>query len=170
MSEAKIPYWQKLLDPRWQKKRLEVLNRDKFECVLCEDGTATLHVHHEYYISGRQPWDYPLSAYKTLCSSCHKLTKDCATDPESWELDKALIEEGVKSLPCQLIGGLCEVYAYAEFRTGIPPGQIFGLIHHALSSSLITPEMMAHWRKDYDAFCAELKVLSANGKTTEVAS
>ncbi len=72
MSVA-IPYWQKLQDPRWQRKRLEILERDKFSCQHCDDEGTTLHVHHRYYVSGREPWDYPGFCFVTLCKECHKL-------------------------------------------------------------------------------------------------
>ncbi len=31
-----------------------------------------LNVHHNYYIQGKKPWDYPNSALVTLCEDCHK--------------------------------------------------------------------------------------------------
>jgi hypothetical protein len=65
-------YAEKLLDPRWQKKRLEVLERDKWSCRNCYDSKNTLHVHHLYYENNRDPWGYELSSLVTLCESCHK--------------------------------------------------------------------------------------------------
>lgn len=64
-------YSEKLKDPRWQKKRLEILNRDEWECSNCCRTDVTLHVHHEYYVSGREPWDYPAESLTTLCKDCH---------------------------------------------------------------------------------------------------
>lgn len=64
-------YSEILKDPQWQRKRLEVLERDKFTCQSCNDTKATLHVHHRYYISGRLPWEYPGFCYLTLCKTCH---------------------------------------------------------------------------------------------------
>lgn len=66
------PYQKKLLDPRWQKKRLEILERDKWECFWCGDKTSTLHVHHLYYMQEQEPWDYPVDALVTLCAECHE--------------------------------------------------------------------------------------------------
>ena len=66
-----MSYSQKLKDPRWQKKRLLILNRDKFTCQECADDESTLHVHHIYYEPGNDPWDYPDYALVTLCESCH---------------------------------------------------------------------------------------------------
>ncbi len=66
------PYARKLLDPRWQRKRLEILNRDNFTCLDCGDKESTLHVHHCSYIYGRDPWDYDEGNFRTLCEGCHE--------------------------------------------------------------------------------------------------
>jgi hypothetical protein len=66
-------YSEKLKDPRWQKKRLEILERDKWSCQICYDDTATLHVHHRYYLKNTEPWDYPSESLITLCESCHEI-------------------------------------------------------------------------------------------------
>jgi hypothetical protein len=64
-------YSEKLKDPRWQRKRLEILERDKWCCQRCFDSTSTLHVHHLRYIPGCEPWSYPQELYLTLCEECH---------------------------------------------------------------------------------------------------
>jgi len=61
-----------LKDPRWQRKRLEILNRDNFTCQKCKSATDTLHVHHRHYIAGRFPWDYSDNLLVTLCQKCHE--------------------------------------------------------------------------------------------------
>lgn len=63
-------YTLKLKDPRWQKKRLEVLNRAKFKCQCCGDDENTLHVHHLIYSKG-DPWDAPDNTLECLCENCH---------------------------------------------------------------------------------------------------
>ncbi len=68
----KIDYAALRLDPRWQRKRLEVMERDEFKCVACGDEGTTLNVHHAYYVTGRMPWDYPMFSLSTLCRNCHK--------------------------------------------------------------------------------------------------
>jgi len=65
-------YRDKLKDPRWQKLRLKIFERDKFRCQYCRDTKETLHVHHLEYISGCDPWDYPLESLITVCESCHE--------------------------------------------------------------------------------------------------
>jgi hypothetical protein len=67
---AKKTYSDKLKDPRWQKKRLEVLNRDKFVCQCCYDDSSTLHVHHLKY-NNCDPWDIESNYLITLCEDCH---------------------------------------------------------------------------------------------------
>lgn len=69
--ENKKTYSEKLRDPRWQKKRLEILNRDNFTCLLCQDSDSTLHVHHLSYHGN--PWDAPSDKLQTLCQDCHKV-------------------------------------------------------------------------------------------------
>lgn len=63
-------YWEKLKDPRWQKKRLEVLERASFRCSHCNTHDKPLHVHHGYYGS-LDPWDYPDRVLHVLCEDCH---------------------------------------------------------------------------------------------------
>jgi 5-methylcytosine-specific restriction endonuclease McrA len=67
---SKEEYRKKLLDPRWQKKRLKILERDGFECRFCHSTTSTLHVHHRAYGDG-EPWDVPDFWLETLCEDCH---------------------------------------------------------------------------------------------------
>jgi len=64
-------YSEKLRDPRWQKKRLEILSRDQFICRTCGDEKSTLEVHHLSY--RKDPWDVPDEQLVTLCSHCHRV-------------------------------------------------------------------------------------------------
>lgn len=67
----KKTYSEKLKDPQWQKKRLEIMSRDGFRCCYCGNDKSTISVHHEYYVSNRDPWQYPNWSLKSLCESCH---------------------------------------------------------------------------------------------------
>lgn len=67
-----MTYAEKFKDPKWQKKRLKILERDEWSCQKCYDKNETLHVHHRRYIQGRDPWDYPDSVLITLCKPCHE--------------------------------------------------------------------------------------------------
>lgn len=89
---ARQEYYEKLKDPRWQKKRLEVLQRDEFMCRKCYDDKSTLNVHHTYYQKGFEPWEYPLSSLITLCESCHEEERE-----SQYEVETELIQS-VRSL------------------------------------------------------------------------
>ena len=67
----KAAYREKLMDPRWQKRRLQVLERDGWTCGVCGDTETTLHVHHRWY-EGGDPWDAPDEALVTMCKECHE--------------------------------------------------------------------------------------------------
>jgi hypothetical protein len=72
----------KYKDSRWQKKRLEVMERDGWTCQSCGatgPGT-TLNVHHVYYESGKAPWEYPTETLRTWCEDCHKCRQEKQRD------------------------------------------------------------------------------------------
>lgn len=69
-------YPEKLRDPRWQKKRLEILQRDGWKCQICQDEDRTLVVHHKDYLPKTDPWDYPDKLLITLCEACHNEEMD----------------------------------------------------------------------------------------------
>ena len=73
-------YAEKLMDPRWQRKRLEVLQRDDFTCQGCYSKETTLHVHHRHYERDKDPWDYDLDDLTTVCADCHWKLKQFKTD------------------------------------------------------------------------------------------
>ena len=72
MNKYQIEYREKLKDPRWQKKRLEVFQRDDFTCQKCGDKTRVLNVHHRHYKPQADPWEYFDFELVTLCEDCHK--------------------------------------------------------------------------------------------------
>lgn len=82
-----MSYLDKLKDPRWQKKRLEILNRDEWTCTFCDAKDTTLNVHHISYFN--EPWDAPNTHLITLCEDCHKAETDD-------------LKEVIKRLPNQL--------------------------------------------------------------------
>jgi len=65
-------YLEKLKDPRWQKLRLKVFERDEWTCQSCLTDDNSLCVHHTYYEEGLEPWEYPLHSLVTLCELCHE--------------------------------------------------------------------------------------------------
>lgn len=123
--KKKSEYSQKLLDPRWQKLRLDVFQRDGFKCVICGDGNKTLHAHHSYYRRGSDgPWDYPPHSVITLCCDCH--------NDEHQMLEEAR-------------GRLTEIISRCGFNTAIA---IHGLADDLLNfEGMSDPELGAFARK-----------------------
>jgi len=70
-------YREKLFDVRWQAKRKQILERDGYKCVIC-NNISHLTVHHkQYHFSThlnryRDPWEYDNKYLFTLCESCHR--------------------------------------------------------------------------------------------------
>lgn len=77
MKKENKEYSKLLLDPRWQKRRLEIMSRDKWVCQKCGNGLndgTTLNVHHLVYKKGYMPWEYGDNDLITLCEKCHNDT------------------------------------------------------------------------------------------------
>lgn len=70
-------YHDLLQDPRWRRKKNEILHRDRHRCRNCGSGRE-LQVHHRQYRvirSSRKylmPWDYHSRYLITLCNRCHE--------------------------------------------------------------------------------------------------
>ena len=67
----KPTYSELLRDPRWQKMRLKIMERDRFKCRTCGNEKGTLNVHHKVYKSGKNPWEYEAHKLVTVCETCH---------------------------------------------------------------------------------------------------
>lgn len=82
-----MTYLDKLRDPRWQRRRLEVLQRHYWRCDTCERGEddgIPLHVHHKFYhlnydergrLQKADPWNYQDEDFRVLCDACHQQTE-----------------------------------------------------------------------------------------------
>jgi formate-dependent nitrite reductase cytochrome c552 subunit len=87
-----MTYSEKLKHPKWQKKRLEIMQRDNFKCRCCLDCEKTLNVHHIYYDNKyKNPWDYPNELLITMCEECHEQEHDYKIEYVSDLLIKDLI-------------------------------------------------------------------------------
>jgi 5-methylcytosine-specific restriction endonuclease McrA len=73
-------YSEKLKHPKWQKKRLKILKRDRFKCMACLSREKTLHIHHIKYLSNSEPWEVPNKYLISLCFECHKNEKNIDFD------------------------------------------------------------------------------------------
>lgn len=76
MKKKKEIYAELLKDPRWQKKRLEVMQRDNFTCQHCGAQDKELQVHHLIYHKDYKPWEYQSDELITLCRKCHEVESE----------------------------------------------------------------------------------------------
>jgi hypothetical protein len=88
---AKKSYYEKLRDPRWQKKRLEVMEHHNFSCEVCGDTETTLNVHHKEYFKDQEPWEYATGQLACICENCHEATHD-NLDLLKWVCSYALLD------------------------------------------------------------------------------
>ena len=66
-----MTYSEQLKQPLWQKKRLEIFQRDNWTCKTCKHTDKQLHAHHGVYLSGLKAWEYDDKYLHTLCFECH---------------------------------------------------------------------------------------------------
>lgn len=102
-----MSYSEKLKDPRWQKKRLKIMEYAKFRCQMCGAKDRTLHVHHSYYVRNKAPWQYPDGSLICICEDCHGIIHPQKkkeiynpapqyTPEEIEEMNKPVADEGLK--------------------------------------------------------------------------
>lgn len=66
-------YKEQLASPKWQRRRLEIFNRDGWACTECGETEKQLEVHHIKYLAGKHPAESPDADLATLCDKCHDL-------------------------------------------------------------------------------------------------
>lgn len=71
VKNYKQDYAELLKSPKWQRKRLEIMQRDNWRCKSCDDDNSELHVHHFVYTTN-EPWMEKNENLITLCGTCHK--------------------------------------------------------------------------------------------------
>lgn len=57
--------------PNWQRRRLQKLDKAKWQCQECGAKERQLHVHHLDYRRGAAPWEYEDDELRCLCVDCH---------------------------------------------------------------------------------------------------
>lgn len=136
---SKKSYADKLKDPRWQKKRLEILSRDEWMCKKCQSEDATLHVHHRYYDKDLEPWEYPDFALASLCEVCHKEEKD------DYKVNGELL---INTLKMKGFWGnnlsvLCD--AFQELPVDLPPEVIVDIICYSFRTERIVKMLVEEY-------------------------
>jgi hypothetical protein len=84
-------------DPRWQQRRLEILQRDQWTCQRCGQREHSLQVAHLGYLPDWPPWELPPQQFCTLCRPCHTATVE---ERRAWQ---AHYRQRLWALP--LLGG-----------------------------------------------------------------
>jgi hypothetical protein len=149
-------YAEKLKDPRWQRLRLEIMQRDKFECRLCGDAETTLNIHHLSYF--KNPWDCPPEQLITLCEDCHSILTINKFDLNREQLEvKRILREGHKVFLVFFDVGL---YIYSK-----EPGKAIrkeGLIGQDIMK-IVIHDIINYWlRTDKEHYLTE-KLTADNG-------
>jgi 5-methylcytosine-specific restriction endonuclease McrA len=68
----KQSYSDQIKDGRWQRKRLEIMQRDDFKCRCC-GSQNNLTVHHIYYLPNKMIWEYDNEGLITVCMEHHEM-------------------------------------------------------------------------------------------------
>lgn len=136
-----MKYAEKFKDPRWQRKRLRIFERDGWSCQVCSSTDTTLHVHHRWYEKGKDPWEYPDECLVTLCEECH--------DQETIGMPKAC-EELIRAM---------KRHFFADSVSDIAAGfENLAVVDNpdeqatVIGSSLQTPKLMKMLVNDYFEF------------------
>lgn len=92
-----MEYTEILKDPRWQKKRLKIMERDEFTCRHCLSSDKTLHVHHIKYYGN--PWEIDDKFLITLCDDCHEYEEEL----KSFDIYNELKELGITKFQANIL-------------------------------------------------------------------
>jgi hypothetical protein len=92
MARRAIDFQAQYRRPEWQRKRLEIMDRDGWACTHCDNPGRELQIHHAFYSGKRKPWEYPDESLHTLCKECH----------EEFEIIRKRMLEEIGTLPLSL--------------------------------------------------------------------
>ncbi|MCP9757033.1 hypothetical protein EGI26_17880 [Lacihabitans sp. CCS-44] len=53
---------------KYEVEFVKACDEIEIKWLVCKN----LHIHHKYYQTGKQPWEYPNEALTTLCWDCHE--------------------------------------------------------------------------------------------------
>ena len=116
-------------DSRWQKKRLEIMERDKWTCQSCgaSGEGVTLNVHHIFYEKGKAPWEYEDEMLVTWCQECHE---------KRHELQKKFLKH-LARLSSKHLDGLSTLLSQAEDDEEDPIGVLSGIVCESHPSAVL---------------------------------
>lgn len=127
-------YSENLQNPKWQKMRLKILERDEFSCQKCGDDNETLHVHHKHYLADKKPWEYPQELLITLCKVCHQeetenILKSCQL--LLYAIKEKFLSSEINDLACYIHG--------TELQ--LPPDVCMAIICYVLKNEKIKKQI-----------------------------
>lgn len=140
-NEPCMTYAEKLRDPRWQRKRLEILQRDDFTCRYCGSKDETLHVHHLQYQWGKDPWDYHSGHLLTLCATCHETESAMRKESEHKLLEFLRLIALAKA---DDVDDLVNTLFLRTLDTGHPYGVVVSAIEFALRDGSFIQKYLDH--------------------------
>lgn len=107
-----MTYSQKLQNPLWQKRRLEILERDNFTCGICGDTETELHVHHLKYTG--EPHEAPDEDLQTLCRICHYIMTYPYKGQEISHAHKFIYDDGLNMIAVHLKSGTITLFRFRD--------------------------------------------------------
>jgi hypothetical protein len=153
-----MTYSEKLQHPQWQKTRLKVLERDNFTCICCGETTKQLHVHHCYYVSRRNPWEYHLNTMVTLCFDCHKSVDEPASPSNSMctVFEPAVIAEMSRQISnikngCDYDEGVLHPFCRAAHDASLSVVKALNVLRDACELGIIDGQWIEDLSKKVDA-------------------
>lgn len=142
--EKKDNYSELLKDPRWQRRRLEIMQRDDFTCQHCGRKDKTLHIHHKRYVKGWKPWEYKDGDLITLCERCHEIETEYNSDiyREFSELREAFMVTGFSMQTFSSVIGLIHD-AVIDWKASEPDNPARKVIEYAVYGTAIISDIFA---------------------------
>lgn len=149
-------YSEKLKDPRWQKRRLFIFERDQWACQCCGDKETSLNVHHKKYVG--DPWESPEDQLVTLCEDCHEIISI-----QKLDMNAGLVEVRKIQRPSHMTYFCLSVEGVMLFmRSPGKPIECFGGASHDIMKHIIH-DTINYWLKtDQDHYLTE-KLIPENG-------
>lgn len=136
-----MTYKEQLAHPKWQKKRLQIFERDNYICQYCLDTETQLQVHHKYYDLQKMAWEYPNHAYITICKDCHEaITEHISEYGADGEFATLRIKQ--RGCPDRLI-----VYANGMIKIPIE-NDVNNLYLYENDAQKIVQFLIHHWLKN----------------------
>lgn len=164
---SKPTYWELLKHPKWQEKRLLIMQRAGFRCEQCDTNEVTLNVHHTYYEKGKAPWEYPDESLHCLCEPCHEeadglrlaLLREIGqlTSSQAWEAlgyMRALQMEVDGEVQCEadnyeVLHGMVRLFlSLSGHQTNQPVNELIALIRREDRKALVAGDLFDACRCD----------------------